>query len=294
MFNQSVRQKYQVLSATLKFPPKLKGMETPGGLDNVEKWKTKIWLNNSGRDEPEVGYIAIDPKTGMIVPIARCDEHHTGYDLLEYLTRKKLIPKATWFTIWALGDNYVYNEEHAADILPAFKKWREIGGPNLPVKSSCWAKGFHVSMDDFIAAEGKPKTNWKGELAPAGRRIVDAFEKVAQLYAKHHKAGKSISVKPFVNASQTLMRLLDHYLRFVMDTDKRKKAEHALLDLEAKELLEPFETAIFAYDGIKNQLHTELRDVVKNPKGNFHTSYLLDVFGDLKLAKAEFDRLGNI
>ena len=282
-----------VTAATFTIPPKIKAVtKISGGLDNAEKWTTKCWLNNSGENEPGVGYIAIDPATGMLVPIARSDEHRTGYELLQHLMAKKIIPRAKWITIWALGDNYVYDDKHAKEMLPAFKKWREIGGPNLPVKAAARKEGFHVSFDDFIAAEGNPKTNWSGELAPAGKKIVEAFEKVAQFYAKHHKAGKSLSTKPLVTAAQRLMKLLDHYLRFVLDHDKMKKAEQALLDLEAATDLKPlekFESTIFAYDGVKNDLHTILR---KNEK--FDASNLRDVFGDVNLAKAEFDRLGSI
>ena len=294
---QKILEKYHVIAATFKFPPKLKPfIKAPGDLHSTKNWTTKIWLNNSGEGEAQVGYIAIDVKTGMLVPIARSDEHRTGYDLLHYLERKKIIPKGKWFTIWSIGGNYVYGEEYDKEALEAFKKWREIGGPNLPVQASGGRRegGFHVSMDDFIKTKGNPESNWNGKLAPVGERVVKSFEKVAQIYAKYRKENKLLSTKPLVKSAGDLMQLLHHYFRFLgIEKEQWEKADKALLDLEGKGNLDDFEKSIFAYDGIKNALHEKIRKSAEDPSV-WDARNLKEIFGDLKLAKAEFDRLGQI
>ena len=78
-----------------------------GNLGNVEKWKAKIMVGNSGGGVGKwenVGYVMISIKDKTIIPISRNDEHHTGYDFLQDMD----IPNVhSYYPVFAIGNNYV-------------------------------------------------------------------------------------------------------------------------------------------------------------------------------------------
>ena len=295
MFLTKIRKKY-VQAAALKFPPALKKyLKVTNNLKDVDKWEAKIWLKNSMSDKDinkSIGYIWIDINSGMLVPIAHGDEHHKGEDLLYYLMEKNIVPHGNWQAIWALptSDNYIYkDEEHRQKMLQAFTKWRELGGPNLSVKSM-YGDSFHCTMDDYIKAKGKPKTNWKGKLAPIGKKIIFALERLAKLYAEHHTK-HTVGAKWIILATKNLMDRI-HPLPYDYN-EYRNKIEKALTKLETENDYDTLEKAVFGVGGIKNTLHNQLRVAINKPDA-WGAKDIIDVFGDIELAKAELDRLGEI
>lgn len=69
-------------------------------LKDIKNWKARILENNSGGeklkvgDYDEVGYVMISLKDNTIIPIARSDEHHRGYDIMYeiYESKYKIVP----------------------------------------------------------------------------------------------------------------------------------------------------------------------------------------------------------
>ena len=295
LYTYKIKSHYHVCAAALKFPPKLKPhLKISGTLENAEKWTAKVWLENSGDvNDTKIGYIWINPKTGMLIPVARGDEHHKGMELIEYFEEKGMIPSGQkWTPIWSNHQSatYVYAEkEHREDLLAAIKKWREIGGPNLTVKAM-YGDSFHVTMDDFIKAKGYPKANWKGKLAPIGRKLVNALERLAKLYVEHHTK-HTVDKKWIIQAGRWVLRVMEHFAHDYYQ--EREAAEKALVKLETKGDFDTFENAIFGVKGLKNEIHNSLRKAIENPK-SYNSESLSETFGDLELAKAEFDRLGDI
>jgi len=285
----------RVAAAALKFPPKLRPhLKISGDLNHAEKWEAKVWLANSGKDtDTKIGYIWINPKTGVLIPVARGDEHHKGWELIDYFEEKGIIPRGQkWTPLWSNHNSatYVYEEEeHRGDTLEAIKKWREIGGPNLTVKSM-YGDSFHVTMDDYIKAKGKPKSNWKGKIAPLGKKLISAFERLAKLYAKHHK-DHTVGKRWIVQAGRWVLTVMQHWQHDYRN--EREAAEKALVKLETEDDFDTFENAMFGVDGLKNKIHNSLRKAIEDPDA-YSARWEKDAFGDIELAKAEFDRLGDI
>ena len=144
-------------------PPKLAPhVKQVGNLGAASQWHTKVWLGNSGtKDHTEVTAIAFDPASGTIVPIAGSDEHKNGWELIEYLERKKIIPDLEWRIVF-LGLNYA-DRDHLDEQLSIYTAWRRLGGSNTAVRSRYIEPGFLVSMDDFIAAKGHVQANFTGK-----------------------------------------------------------------------------------------------------------------------------------
>jgi hypothetical protein len=124
-------------SGGLFVPEKMRKYIKNLSLENIASTTAMIHLGNSGDkfkegDFENAGYLLFGPNTGAIIPVARSDEHHGGYDLCEYLMRKKLIPKDDYKSLWLLGKNisYIYHYEDAKTIQKALRKWVELGGPS--------------------------------------------------------------------------------------------------------------------------------------------------------------------
>jgi len=153
-FLKTVRAKYKIIALKLghfSIPDKIKSnLKIEGDVSNIQKWKAKVILGNSGGKEGEwddVGYVGFKPSTGTLVPVARADEHQTGYDLIDYYIQKGLIPKGKYTTIWVrTGPNYAHDDEHIKELIPVYKKWLELGGENLRIKT----KNKYMSFEDLV------------------------------------------------------------------------------------------------------------------------------------------------
>jgi len=75
--------------------------------------------------------------------------------------------------------------------------------------------------------------------------------------------------------------------------NEREAAEKALVKLETEDDFDTFENAMFGVDGLKNKIHNSLRKAIEDPDA-YSARWEKDAFGDIELAKAEFDRLGDI
>jgi 8-oxo-dGTP pyrophosphatase MutT (NUDIX family)/GNAT superfamily N-acetyltransferase len=279
---------------TWTLPPKLAPhLKAPGGLSSARQWHTKVWLGNSGtKDHTEVTAIAFDAATGTIVPIAGSDEHQNGWELIQWMERKNMIPALQWRIIF-LGVNFVDpgNVEQTQKDLAAFKAWLQMGGVNTAVRSRYVNPGFLVSMKDFVAAKGNVQPNHDGGvIAPAGARVIKALDELSALYTRMH-SNQRVNDKALYRAAAACMDAFDHIrYAYILSYAKIQEAEKALGDLGAGGDPAEFERAIFAFDGLKNQVHNALRKFGDN---QFKDNDLREAFGDCALAKQEFDRMGN-
>lgn len=265
-------------------------------LKDISSWKVKVLIGNSiGKDGPEVGemdsvgYTHIGLNTGTIIPVARGDEHHRGYDLIHHLISKGLIPKDTYHPIFFNGD-YVSGFDGVA--LQAMKTWRKLGGENIIIKNSSNNSGspFQLTMDDYIKAEGKIEIN-KGELLPLGKDFINHLktlsEKTTQ-FRKTQKGEKSVYVQAlrFLNFYQE--KIIQYPTKSFEETKAQVLASEKLGGLEG---LQKLEEAIFGFNGLKNQVHQDLRKALDPKAFSFQRDNMIAIFGDLDLANHE---LGSI
>lgn len=263
----------------------------------VRDWKAKVYLENSrGEGDAEkgefgqVGYTMIDVDSGFIVPIARSDEHHMGYDLIEYLTNRKLIPKGNYYPIF-FGSNYVYNEypEEVRRAIKAFKIWRENGGENTPVSNGGNSEiNFTIKMDDFIKSNGNIFIP-NGELLPIGKRIIRYLDKCASLIKDFH-LGKNIKKEQVRDYAKLIVSELKGSYCFFKETESLEKA---IIEFEKNSNFKKLEEELFSHNGFKNSIHMDIREGIKDPN-SFSARDVLKIFGDIDFANREFNRLSMI
>lgn len=286
------------------FPPKMKdNFVIVDGINNAKNWKAKTILANSGGIKGKmdgVRYVGISVDSNIIVPISISDEHQNGYELLNYFINKNLIPNEDYITIYATGNNYVYseNKKDIANTIKAYQKFLAYGGSNRPVIAGEYYRG---DMKDYINRGGNV-TIKKGEIQGAGKDIIDSLEHITKQYNKFLDAiPPSGEVKRlFEFTKEFLNRFLGingYIIELVSDNLNSDYIEKLIKQIEDEEDELDFHTldlTIFAYDGLKNMLHNELRKLIKPNADKYKVDKYKRIFGDLKQAYLEFNRLGNL
>jgi len=261
----------------------LKYVDAPGTLANVKNWKAKVILSNSGDVKrgtlEDAGYIMVNPKTGEIVPIARSDEHRTGYELMwDFYQKKNLIKGAIkdFVSIFKYR-TYIY-EEYYNNTIEGFRFWRENGGPNIVVTS--YTGNLAGRMDDFIS--GRTKELKSGQLNSGGEEFINILNQLDNAI---------ISENPMsFDLAESLIDLMREYSFYEIDNDKYL-AE--IMKTKDNDDYRSLEVLIFGMNGIKNQIHTKLKSIDKNDKFSmFSMSDFIKFFGDTDKAIYELNRIG--
>ena len=255
----------------------------------IRSMKAKVYLRNSaGSDAPdvgqfdEVGYTMVGINTGTIIPIARCDEHHRGYDLIHRLIQDELIPNDTYHPIFHSHD-YVSTNDFVA--LQAFKTWRKLGGPNVILNNDSRRDNqipFQLTMDDYIAAEGNI-TCHKGELLPVGKRFIEQLNELSHLSMAALK--DDLKRSEMFRAAKTVINTYLTQVKLYPD-DEEKTLLAKLLEIQkirGTEAAQKVQELFFGMNSFKNKLHIQIREQIRKEK-RFSLNKWEEVFGDLELA----------
>lgn len=296
--------------------------ETPGGLDNVQNWKAKVYLNNNGTgktkvgDMDKVGYIAVDPTSSNIIPIARADEHHNGMDLIGHLISKKIIPKEAYITLWPHSTSYVYGHQSAKymqDTIAAYKKWLAYGGKDIPLTGYNGIL-YHGTLSDFIKRVKSINTQGvivldNSTITPTGARFLKDLHDLASRYRKILDAQGTITVgsdRVEVNLAKDAYAFIkatfsygETYPRNLLQDYKLETKLEADADTYQDNLQKLMEI-INGFPGIKNHIHTNLKRIL-SIKGTTTDRELMNIrdayttaFGNIKKAEAEMTKIGGL
>ena len=69
--------------------------------------------------------------------------------------------------------------------------------------------------------------------------------------------------------------------------------EQRFINAEGNENIAEIEQLLFAHNGFKNLIHIKLKEALE-AKSSYSYDYLIEIFGNIKYAVEEFDRLSNI
>ena len=282
-----------------------------GDLSNIKNWKAKILAANSTTegmkkgDFEDVGYVAISLKDNTIIPIARSDEHQTGYELLQdYYKSKKKIDVSDYVTVFCLvgSTNYIYDDNSGYSDLKekyeALKKAYSYGLKNSNVKFSGGKfDRKEMSIKDFLEGNGDYNKaievkKEKGEISELGADLIDYLERMAVLIHRYYENEKNF--RDTDKIKEQVFELAEEFNKFLIlklpddliDYKIRSKFSSAIESRDFSAL----EQSLFSFNGIKNSIHNLLRK-----KGLVKTVRIaVDFFMNPEVAMEEFNRLSNI
>ena len=244
-------------------------------ISNIKNWKAKILVGNSMSDDKkvgdweEVGYVWISLVDNSIVPLARSDEHHQGYDALVELG----INANDYYPVFLGGDyndgrnnQYPYDDKDAKELKVALLKLQYYGRDlnNINVNMHYILNDYNVkpiSGTKFIEGKYGSEEFENNELTELGEELVKNFEKLSKVYqdvAAYRK--KSSALLPVINNLFKLCKnikldsgdklfstpVLDNVLDYIKFFDENGNEKF-------------LETALFGFGGLRNTIHQALR-----------------------------------
>jgi hypothetical protein len=275
----------------LEIDPSLFKIE--GDFSNADNWKAKILTgNNLGSksalkkgDFDNVGYVMISLKDNTFIPIARSDEHNTGYDALwgyYKLSTKNYSP------VFSIGNNYFFPSQFK-QMQIVLKKFINFGGnPNLKIRSMD-GKAVELTIGEFVNYNElediyRDYTEVKNKLLPSGKRFYEALRKLADDFVKAgDDPSRSIIGKLGIETNKFLdlaWETFSYYLLSKKDIENLKKlvSEYAkdsdfinfenfvlgLVNDDYPMYKDAKEAGIENFNGIKNFIHEKLKESLKN------------------------------
>lgn len=247
---------------------------------------TLVRLANSGGRigaREKIGYWVIDIVNGTVIPVARSDEHHRGLDFVHHLVEKGKLPDSIYIPIWA-GNQIIWDGETLDAnllILRAYRIWLANGGEDYFVEIN--RPKCIVSMSDFVKCEGvvKGQDSESTALTKQGRAIVRDLVFIADALSRH-RSNRDFKENSLWDHCDELVWLAKNHPSLMydvkVDTSKYQKIKE---ESDYSEL----EQFIFAFNGIKNQIHIAVKEQVNDKKGFKIKDFSL-AFGNLE----EFER----
>lgn len=245
-----------------------------GDFSNVKNWKAKIIEGNSLTDGKKkgdwdnVGYVMISLSSNYIIPIARSDEHHTGYDLLYDLIFDYKIKKLDYQSVYLLGTTFVYGEEYKEKELPSIKKAFEYGARNILVKEM--GGGNSMDIIDYIENEGdfsKAKLNAKKlkKISTNGQKFIDCLLSIVEMF-EQYKSNPLRQNPTFesriIDACKQLNRIIssNDILWDILKWEHKDKEMYTNFEKAIKDgNIRTIDDSLFHMNGIKNTLHRLLK-----------------------------------
>lgn len=262
-------------------------------IGDVDEWRAKVILGNSMRSgmkkgmADEVGYVMVSIRDNTIVPIARSDEHQTGYELMYGFYQKKYgINPRDYISIFASGNNYA-SEDGVKDYIEAYRRFLSYGGKDLPV-SLAGDYSVPTQLMSSVVRTGKFEKTKKGQLAPIGKIIVQVFENCAKALDRARGKMSSASERAFYDSVRVVYSTLKTYVVetfafTVLESNFLDKWWKNVEDAIIAEDIDSVEEAMFSFGGIKNTLHNNLRKALSD-KSRYSAGRAESLFGDVELA----------
>ena len=264
-------------------------------LRDLDKWRAMTYVdNNAGEGIGKmdgVGYVMISLVDNSIVPIAYGDEHHEGKDLLwtfvegdRKLGIKPMKIDPDNFVPISATNQYVYRRDDCPKLAAALKKYLSYGGRDGLVIGTSDMRGKTMYASEFVASGGKFFEIVHGELAPVGKRIYEMFKKLSEMVSSVQDTDDRIKLRPIFQEALSVCKYLgSEYVFFKFGISKLiKQAPSVIRDLQKDNDLQGLREFIFGFHGVKNVLHTNLKEM--NKQGSWQIDDAKAIWGDVDLA----------
>ena len=263
----------------LSLNPKLdpKNYKNCNDIANIKDWKARIISGNSMSDGKkkgqweEVGYVWISLVDNTMIPLARSDEHHQGYDCI---VEDLHINASDYYPVFLGGDfygdkennQYPYNEKEAKELKVVLLKLQYFGRDlnNININLHYILHDYNakpIKASKFVEGKYGQEKYEDAELTPLGEKLVNTLEKLSQTYQytiEHQTTSDRLYV--VVNNLHTIcdnielgggdklftIPMLDDIYEALEDYDSGKGSRH-------------LESVLFYFGGIRNIIHNALR-----------------------------------
>ena len=267
-------------------PPKIaKNYLAPGNLANVASWQARVMLANSGGKRGEwdgVGYVLVSLDDNTIVPVARSDEHQTGYELLGWLKRQKVVGHADFRPIFAIGNNYAQfsDAEEMENMKVAIGKFKTYGG-DMDLMFKSWTGGKTTTLGDFLEGKIMAGDNAKPGISDRGNTLIANIEFVAKMRLRWLSYPNNTVAR--AAAEHLSKAIFDAKLARLVPAEVAERWNTEIRNMAVSDEIlggRLFEIAL-SFNGLKNTIH---RTIAQHP----------EFWGDTKAALREMDRIGNM
>lgn len=263
----------------------LKNYKNINNIADIKDWEAKILTGNSMSDDKkigqweEVGYVWISLVDNTIIPLARSDEHHQGYDAIQEMG----INANDYYPVFLGGDfypdgknnQYPYNQEDARNLKIALLKLQYFGRDlstidvNMHYILNDW-KSKPIKASEFVEGKyGKEKYE-EAKLTPLGEKLVKTLEKLSLTYTyiiEHQTSSNRLF--DVVNDLYELCEDIkldsgDKLFNSIM----LDNIYNAMGDYDSGKGSKQLETVLFSFGGIRNIIHQALRKRVNEENLN--------------------------
>lgn len=244
-------------------------------LNDVENWRVKILQNNSSENKrlgsfDSVGYIMVSLADNTIIPIARSDEHHRGYEIMDTIYQDEYnINSSKYYPIFCLGNNYPYNQDEALKMKEALAKLKSYGYDldKLNVSMYYITKGEderYVTGNDFLGEiESKEEQRKNIPVTPLGKNLVKALEMFSDAFEYKNVRGElslpkiNNAWRQLYNIGKDIMLNKDDVLISWFDDETVSDLLQKYKDGYITE--ENLMNLVFGFGGIRQKIHNLLR-----------------------------------
>ena len=253
-----------------------KNYKNCNNIKNISQWKAKILTGNSLSNDKEVnnweevGYVWVSLVDNTIVPLARSDEHHRGYDALMDMNIKAndYYPVFLGADYYDNGDNnqYPYNQKEAQYLKIALLKLKYFGRDlnTIKVNMSYILQDFStatITATEFVEGKYGEEKYKDNELTPLGEKLLKTLEQLSSTYTY---------IIEHQSSSDRLFKVVNNLYELCDDIkldSGDKLFNSVMLDniYEAMEMYDSgkgsrqLETTLFSFGGIRNTIHQALR-----------------------------------
>lgn len=255
-------------------------------IKNISKWQAKIISGNSMSDDKEigefddVGYVWVSLVDNSIIPIARSDEHHRGYDCI---VEDLKLNVSEYYPVYLGGDyykgaknnQYPYNETDAKELKIALLKLQYYGRDltTIDVNMSYITNNFNsksISAKEFIEGKYGQEKYENNNLTKLGEKLVKTLEKLSSTYTY---------IIEHQMSSDKLFNVVNELFDVCQDIklDSRDKIFNNVMLDNIYEAMQQYdsgkgsrylESALFYFGGIRNIIHNVLRKNIDNANLN--------------------------
>lgn len=246
-----------------------------GGLANAEHWKARVFVGSSVAKKgatDRIGYLMVDPASGLFIPEANSDAHRSGYEVLydHWQKKDRSINPRDYVPVWpySIGGTYGTLKEDAARWKLLASRWLASGGLDLVVTDSREGYAYRFSA---LAKGVKVGSVAKGKLTADGKRLVAAFAEVsAAIHAPTHGKSKQAKIMRSLKELASVLGSTAIQRTDVVDWGVEKALSAIVADYEGTDDLTKLEMAIFGFGGIKRGVHDRAREAAA---GTGHYAY---------------------